>query len=120
MVTHQLSAEDALALESSESWLTLDEQGFEEMLKSKGPGQGGLEDLEGFSDDENEDEDETMDDADRPEMSAEEIQARQVAKKLEGMAEQVENFVQGRGAVDGAEFDEYVFITSSLSCSLTQ
>lgn len=102
IITSLPSPTDALALESSEYWLTLDEQGFEELLKSRGPGEGGLEDLEGFSDDE----DEELEGGAKKERSAEEQQARDVARKLEGMAEQVENFVQGRGALDGAEFDE--------------
>ena len=77
------------------------------MLKSRGPGEGGLEDLEGFSDDEEEDDDEdAMEGVQRPPKTEEEKQAREIAKKLEGMAEQVENFIQGRGAVDGAEFEE--------------
>lgn len=101
MISSLPSPAAALALESSESWLTLDEQGFEELLKSRGPGEGGLEDLEGFSDDEDEEEGGA-----KTERTAEEQQAREVARKLEGMAEQVENFVQGRGALDGAEFDE--------------
>lgn len=102
MIASLPSSADVLAMESSESWLTLDEQGFEALLKSRGPGEGGLEDLEGFSDDE----DEEREGGGKQERSAEEQQARDVARKLEGMAEQVENFVQGRGALDGAEFDE--------------
>lgn len=99
-VTELLDPQSALALEGSEAWLSLDEQGFEEMLKSKGPGAEGLGDLSDDNEDESED--------DEGEVGEEEAErkARKVAKKLEDMANKVQEFVQGRGAVDGAEFSE--------------
>lgn len=111
-ITSPLSPSAALALEDAEDWLSLDEQGLEEMLRSRGPGASGLEDL---VDDEEEDEAEDDERDDGMEgvegegetlEQKEERKARKAAMKLEGMASKVQEFVQGRGAVDGAEFSE--------------
>jgi hypothetical protein len=113
-VTSSLTPQAALALEDGEEWLALDEQGFEEMLKAKGPGAGGLDDdlLDDSDDDEASDEDRDamegvqQEGAEKEKESREDRKARKVAKQLKGMASKVEEFVQGRGAVDGAEFSE--------------
>lgn len=108
-ITSRLPPSEALKIEDSEAWLSLDEQGFEEMLQSRGPGMGGLDDLddEEFSSDDDDDDamegvEESKDSMERKE----ERKAKKIAKQMEGMAEKVEEFVQGRGAVDGAEFSE--------------
>lgn len=102
-VTELLDSQAALALEGSEAWLSLDEQGFEEMLKSKGPGAEGLGDL---SDDEEDDSDDEDGEVGKEGEEEGDRKARKVARKLEDMASKVQEFVQGRGAVDGAEFSE--------------
>ncbi|KAJ8296593.1 Protein ecdysoneless [Rhodotorula toruloides] len=109
-----LTDEQAAALEDSEDWLSLDEQGLEDILQArqgKGGGLLGDSDLEDSSDD-GEDEDE-MEGVEGGEQSGkskqekeEERKARKVAKKLEQMAGRVENFVEGRGAASGALFDD--------------
>lgn len=79
------------------------------MLQSRGPGKGGLGDLdEDFSDDEEEEDDEQGGEGKGKETqeAREERAARRVARRLEGMASKVEEFVEGRGAVDGAQFSE--------------
>ncbi|GAA5900978.1 hypothetical protein JCM5296_004944 [Sporobolomyces johnsonii] len=111
-----LSPSAALALEDSEDWLSLDEQGLEDILAARGEGRGGLDD-EGFSDDEDEDEEEGegMEGVEGGEKGAKtktqeeregERKARRVAKRLEEMAGKVEDFVEGRGAVEGALFED--------------
>ncbi len=109
------------ALESSEDWLTLDEDRFEAMLKSRGPKEDGMdEELEGFgegegySDEDNDNDNDIDNDNDEDAMegvegesSKEEKRAtKRAAKRLEKMAKKVEDFVQGRGALDGAQFEE--------------
>lgn len=105
-----LSPAAALALEDSQDWLSFDESGFEEMLKQRGPGAGGLGDLE-EEDSETSDEESEMEGVEGEEEKREERKARRVAEKLGGMASKVEEFVQGRGAVDGAEFSEWVLVS---------
>ncbi|GAA5949376.1 hypothetical protein JCM21900_005628 [Sporobolomyces salmonicolor] len=116
-----LSPSAALALEDSEDFLSLDEQGLEDILASRGEGRGGLDD-EGFSDDEEEDEEEGaregMEGVDggkggekggnsRTQEEREgDRKARRIARRLEEMAGKVENFVEGRGAVEGALFED--------------
>lgn len=103
-----LSSAAALALEDGQEWLSLDEMGFEEMLKGRGPGKGGLGDLDDEELDTSESEGEGMEgvEGEGEEERKEERKAKRAARKLEGMASKVEEFVQGRGAVDGAEFSE--------------
>lgn len=96
-------------MEDDEDWLALDEEGFEEMLRSRGPGAGGLEHELDDSDDEDGD-DESEDgmegiEGEAAEM-AEQRKAERLAKRMQEMAGKVEEFVEGRGGVDGAEFDE--------------
>lgn len=126
-ITHPLSPDEAIALESSEEWLSLDEQGLEEMLRQRGPKgeeQGPDEDLEGFgpgegySDEEGDDDDEEggdrMEGVEMPEQArkrAEDKMAKKAAKRLERMASKVEAFVEGRGALDGAQFEECVHLS---------
>lgn len=106
----------AASLEDSEDWLSLDEQGLEDILQarqSKGGGLLGDSDMEDSSDDdEDEDDMEGVEGGDQDGKSKqekeEERKARKVAKKLEQMAGKVENFVEGRGAASGALFDECV------------
>ncbi|KAM0755174.1 SGT1-domain-containing protein [Meredithblackwellia eburnea MCA 4105] len=111
-------------LESNEDWMRLDEEGLEEILRSKdengrvkmGLGAGDLGDsdseLESGDSEEGEEEDsgeENMNvDADAGKEEKERKKADKMAKKLEQMAGKVEQFIHGRGAVEGAEFsDEY-------------
>lgn len=102
------------ALESSEDWLTLDEDRFEAMLKSRGPKEDGMdEELEGFgegegySDEEdNDNDDDAMEGVEGESSKEEKRAAKRAAKRLEKMAKKVEDFVQGRGALDGAQFEE--------------
>lgn len=122
-----LSAADAANLEDSEEWLSLDEQGLEDILSARSSRKTtgamlGDSDLEEDSDD---DEDEDDDDEEKgqgeggdgmqgvegsrtAQEKAEEKKARKAAKRLEAMAGKVQDFVEGRGAVSGALFDEYV------------
>lgn len=104
-VTAPLPLAEASALESSEAFLTLDEQNFEEMLRSRGPGTGGLDDLEGFGEGEGYDEAMGRDEEGAPD-DDEQREAREIARKLQGMAGKVEEFVLGEGALAGAEFEE--------------
>ncbi|GAA5826266.1 hypothetical protein JCM11251_007231 [Rhodosporidiobolus azoricus] len=111
-----LAASDLQKLEDSEEWMALDEQGLEELLASRegGRGKGGFgglgdSDLEDSSD-EGEGEDES---AGGGEVGAgaegskeEQKRAKKAAKRLEDMAARVEEFVEGRGAVQGAVFDD--------------
>lgn len=99
--------------EDSESWMAVDEQGLEEMLARRGPGGDGVVDDEDFledSDDEEGDSDADEDAMEGVQSAAgdkeEERRAKKVAKQLEKMAGKVEEFVEGRGALEGAEFDE--------------
>ncbi|BGP29278.1 hypothetical protein JCM10296v2_001016 [Rhodotorula toruloides] len=105
-----LTDEQAAALEDSEEWLSLDEQGLEDILQArqgKGGGLLGDGDLEDSSDD---DEMEGVEGGEQGAKSKaekeEERKARKVAKKLEQMAGKVESFVEGRGAASGALFDD--------------
>lgn len=105
----------SLGLEDSEEWLQIDQAGLEEILKSREGGGGNSFEEEGFSSDEDglsgEDE---MDEGEGkgPEKTKEEREEerknRKAAKRLEEMAGKVEDFVQGRGTVQGAVFDEWV------------
>ncbi|ORY54998.1 SGT1 protein-domain-containing protein [Leucosporidium creatinivorum] len=113
-----------LALESPTDWLQIDEQGLESLLASRGPGGEGLgtDDLlsddelpsDSDSDGEGEGEGERMEGVEGGEeqqgesrkKSEEDKKAERMAKRLKEMAGKVEQFVEGRGAVDGAEFDD--------------
>ncbi|GJN87800.1 hypothetical protein Rhopal_000755-T1 [Rhodotorula paludigena] len=107
-----LTPEAAAVLEDPEDWLALDEQGLEDLLQArqgKSGAQLGDSDLE--SDDASDDEDEEGDDkmqggSEEKIKAAEEKKARKAARRLEEMAGKVEDFVQGRGAMDGALFDD--------------
>lgn len=97
----------ALGLEDSEAWLEIDQAGLEEILRSREGGAGTLEE-EGFSDSEDDaSETEELAGVKSQEERDEERKNRRAAKQLEAMAGKVEDFVQGRGAVQGAVFDEY-------------
>jgi len=100
-------------LESSEDWLNIDEAGLEDILRARTAGDVGNTrfEEEGFSDDdegEEMDEDEEGGKMKSKEEKEEERKGRKAAKELERMAGKVEDFVQGRGTVQGAVFDEYV------------
>lgn len=100
----------------------MDEQNLEEMLNSRGPGGEGLlpddllsdEELPSDSDDEGEGDGEMMEGVEneasrsgkKEKETAEDRKARKMAKQLEGMAGKVEEFIEGRGGVEGAEFSE--------------
>lgn len=119
-----LSAADAAKLEDSEEWLSLDEQGLEDILSArssrKTPGAMlGDSDLEDSDDDDDDEDDEEeageggegmqgVEGGRSAQEKAEEKKARKAAKRLEAMAGKVQDFVEGRGAVSGALFDEYV------------
>lgn len=115
-----LTADRLAELEDSEDWLSLDEQGLESILSARSSRKGAMlgdSDLEDSSD-EDEDEDGNEDDEDRQDgmtgveggksaqEKLEEKKARKAAKRLEAMAGKVQDFVEGRGAVSGALFDE--------------
>lgn len=97
------------ALEDSEDWLSLDEEGLEDMLRARGPGEDGLGDLD-LSDDDEEEESDDEEGMEGVEVEGgdkeEERKAKKMARTLQGMAGKVEEFIHGRGAVDGAEFSE--------------
>ncbi|GAA5860390.1 hypothetical protein JCM3774_000403 [Rhodotorula dairenensis] len=116
-----LSTAKAAELEDSEEWLSLDEQGLEDILSArssrKAPGAMlGDSDLEDSSEDDGDDEqaagaggDDGMEGVEggrTAQEKAEEKKARKAARRLEAMAGKVEDFVQGRGAVSGALFDD--------------
>ncbi|GAA6015651.1 hypothetical protein JCM10207_008160 [Rhodosporidiobolus poonsookiae] len=95
--------------EDSEGWMALDEQGLEEILREREGGGLGESDLED-DDEDAEEEGEGMQGVEgaartRPERE-EERKARKVARRLEEMAGKVEQFVEGRGAVQGALFED--------------
>lgn len=97
----------ALGLEDSESWLEIDQAGLEEILRSREGGGGGSFEDDDFSDSDGDDrEGEGMDEVKTKEERDEEKRNRKAAKQLEEMAGKVEDFVQGRGTVQGAVFDE--------------
>lgn len=109
------SSSSLLALESPASWLHIDEQNLESLLASRGPGGDGLNADDLLSDEElpsdSEDDEEKMEGVEeeggeRRKKSEEDRKAEKMAKRLKEMAGKVEEFVEGRGAVDGAEFDE--------------
>lgn len=116
-----LSAADAAKLEDSEEWLSLDEQGLEDILSARSSRKTagamlGDSDLEDSDDDDDDDEEEEeggdgmqgVEGGRTAQEKAEEKKARKAAKRLEAMAGKVQDFVEGRGAVSGALFDEYV------------
>ncbi|GAA5894726.1 uncharacterized protein JCM6883_002191 [Sporobolomyces salmoneus] len=96
-----------VGLRDSEEWLEIDQAGLEEILRSRGrEGASGSLEEEGFSDeDDDESEEEEMGEKTREEKE-EEKRNRKAAKRLEEMAGKVEDFVQGRGSVQGAVFDD--------------
>ncbi|KAI5479487.1 SGT1 family protein [Pseudohyphozyma bogoriensis] len=106
-IVTQLPQAELKGLEDTEEWLTLNEDEFEEILKRSGPGEEGLEE---FSDDDEDDEDndEDMEGVEGGEKKGVRMGSREerMAKRLEEMAGKVEDFVEGRGGVEGAEFDD--------------
>ena len=80
--------------------------------RTAGDGQNTRFEEEGFSDDEEMEEDDEEGEEGGKMKSKEEKEevrkGRKAAKELERMAGKVEDFVQGRGTVQGAVFDEYV------------
>ncbi|GAA5924061.1 uncharacterized protein JCM15063_005536 [Sporobolomyces koalae] len=99
-----------LHLEDSEAWLEIDQADLENILRSREPNKF---EEEGFSDEESDGEE--VNDAmnigeeTRPktrEEREEDRRNRRAAKQLEDMAGKVEDFVQGRGTVQGAVFDD--------------
>ncbi|GAA5959919.1 hypothetical protein JCM8115_004905 [Rhodotorula mucilaginosa] len=116
-----LSAADATKLEDSEEWLSLDEQGLEDILSARSSRKTagamlGDSDLEDSDDDDDVDDDEDeegggdgmqgVEGGRTAHEKAEEKKARKAAKRLEAMAGKVHDFVEGRGAVSGALFDD--------------
>ncbi|GAA5914204.1 hypothetical protein JCM6882_004750 [Rhodosporidiobolus microsporus] len=108
-----LSASQLQQLEDSEEWMALDEQGLEELLASRegGGGRGGFgglgdSDLEDSDEEEDDDEEELGGEEGEKGSKEDEKRARKAAKKLEAMAARVGEFVEGRGAVQGAMFDD--------------
>lgn len=129
-----LSAADATKLEDSEEWLSLDEQGLEDILSARSSRKTagamlGDSDLEDSDDDDDVDDDEDeegggdgmqgVEGGRTAHEKAEEKKARKAAKRLEAMAGKVHDFVEGRGAVSGALFDEYVLTFRFLPLSLS-
>lgn len=104
-------------LEDSDAWMQLDEQGLEDLLSSRGGGgRGGFGGLgESDEDEEDEEDDEEGGDEEMDGGKEETRKAKKAALRLEEMAKQVEGFVEGRGAVQGALFDEYVSFSPLLS-----
>ncbi|GAA6008559.1 hypothetical protein JCM11491_003348 [Sporobolomyces phaffii] len=100
-----------LGLEDSEAWLEIDQAGLEEILRSREGGGNSFEE-EGFSSDDDNEDDEDVEGEGTGKKSKtreerdEERRNRRAAKQLEDMAGKVEDFVQGRGTVQGAVFDD--------------
>ncbi|SGY66455.1 BQ5605_C004g02676 [Microbotryum silenes-dioicae] len=102
-------------LEDSEHWLGLDQDGLEELLRGKAGFEGEDEEMFGSSDD---DDDEEEEDGEREggkmkvdfgEVSMdkeEQRRAKKAARKLGRMAGQVEKFLEGKGSVQGATFED--------------
>ncbi|KAK4052046.1 hypothetical protein OIV83_002340 [Microbotryomycetes sp. JL201] len=112
------SRTDLSKLEDSEEWLSLTEDGLENILRTKGT--NGFD--EDFSDDDDDDDDGDEDEKDerddmqgvrdskdrenrRGEKAADQ-RAQRMAKHLEQLAGKVEEFVQGKGSLEGAEFSD--------------
>jgi len=96
--------------------LNIDEAGLEDILRARtaGDGQNTRFEEEGFSSDDAEDMDEEDDEEGgkkTKEEKEEEKKGRKAARRLEMMAGKVEDFVQGRGTVQGAVFDECVGVS---------
>lgn len=105
-------ASGQLGEEDNTAWMTMDEQGLEDILAQR-RSRGGLgfddeDDLEDSDDDDGheDDDDEEMRGVSKEEKKSAARTARKVARELETMAGRVEDFVHGRGALEGAEFEE--------------
>ena len=104
------STKDLAALEDSEAWLSLTEEGLEDILRSK-TSNAFDDDDEEFSDDDDELHDrgemEGVKDAQGNDVDSKaDKKAQRMARQLERMAGKVEEFVEGKGALEGAEFSE--------------
>lgn len=86
---------DLDSLEDSEDWLAMGEDQLDEILKSRGPTSSafkGADAMEGVQSTGNE--------------ALEDEIARAKAERLEGLAENVQRFVEGKGELEGALFEE--------------
>ena len=95
--------------EESDDWLTIDGQEFDKSLEASLTGATG-----------NAKNSDAMDiDTPNKEESLEDKLASEQAKKLKDLATKVENFVEGEGDLEGARFEERVFIFCLLLYLLT-
>ncbi|KAK4051282.1 hypothetical protein OIO90_004763 [Microbotryomycetes sp. JL221] len=98
--------------EDSEEWLSLTEQGLEDILQSKQSDNNMFD--EEFSDDDDDDDDDDEDENELEQSNNDKLhqtkkedqRAQKMAKQLEQMVGKVEEFVQGKGALEGAEFSD--------------
>lgn len=90
--------------EDSDDWLTIDAEGFETMLENTLGGSTNIHKVPS--------------DAMEIEPSVQEIEEDRIAKeqasKLQDLAKKVEDFVEGEGNIEGAQFEEFVVI---LTCT---
>ncbi|SCV72719.1 BQ2448_4256 [Microbotryum intermedium] len=98
-----------MGLEDGEEWLSLDQDGLEELLRAKRGFEEEDEEMFGSSDEEEDEEDGSKMNVDFDEVSMdkeEHVRAKKAARKLNRMAGQVEKFLQGKGSVQGATFED--------------
>lgn len=85
--------------EDADDWLNMDAQDFENLLHKPIPTPGSKVDTDKMD----------VDSPKAPE-SYEDRLASEQASKLKELAAKVEDFVEGEGDLEGARFDEYVFL----------
>lgn len=86
------------APEDSDSWLDIDAENFDDMLeKAIAPNSRGRDGPDAMNVDDNAEE------------LAESRLATEQASRLQNLAEQVEEFVEGEGDLEGARFKEFVY-----------
>jgi hypothetical protein len=92
--------------EDADDWLNIDAQDFENLLQKSMPTSGSKVDSD------------KMDvDSPRASESYEDQLASEQASKLKELAAKVEDFVEGEGDLEGARFDEYVFLNLTRTFS---
>ena len=95
--------------EDSDDWLTIDGQEFDKGLEASFAGAAGNAKNSDAMDVDPQNETESLEDK----------LASEQAKKLRDLATKVENFVEGEGDLEGARFEERVFILCLLLSLLT-
>ena len=95
--------------EDNDEWLTIDGQEFDKGLETSLTGATGNAKNSDAMDVDPQNETESLEDK----------LASEQAKKLKDLATKVENFVEGEGDLEGARFEERVFISLSAMSLLT-